>query len=44
MFWVDPVNKLTVVFLVQTVPFDGTLHRDLRKAVYGKDYVGPKGD
>jgi len=44
LFWVDPVNKLTVVFLVQTVPFDGTLHHDLRKAVYGDNYVGPKGD
>lgn len=44
LFWVDPVNKLTAVFLVQVIPFDGTLHRDLRRAVYGKAYLGPKGD
>jgi len=44
LFWVDPVNKLTVVFLVQVFPLDGAHHRDLRKAVYGEDYVGPKGD
>ena len=44
LFWVDPDNKLTAVFLVQTLPFDGTLHRDLRRAVYGDGYVGPKGD
>lgn len=44
LFWVDPVNKLTAVFLVQTAPFDGTLHRDFRKAVYGPDYRGPAGD
>ena len=44
LFWVDPVNKLAAVFLVQVIPFDGTLHRDFRRAVYGDDYVGPKGD
>ncbi|WP_083836142.1 serine hydrolase domain-containing protein [Sphingomonas elodea] len=44
LFWVDPANKLTAVFLVQTDPFDGTLHRDFRKAVYGADYRGPAGD
>jgi CubicO group peptidase (beta-lactamase class C family) len=44
LFWVDPVNRLTAVFFVQTYPFDGTLHRDLRAAVYGADYKGPKGD
>ncbi|WP_199192674.1 serine hydrolase domain-containing protein [Allosphingosinicella deserti] len=44
LFWVDPANKLTAVFFVQTVPFDGSLHRDFRKAVYGPDYLGPKGD
>lgn len=44
LFWVDPVNKLTAVFFVQTQPFDGTLHHDIRKAVYGPDYLGPKGD
>jgi CubicO group peptidase (beta-lactamase class C family) len=44
LFWVDPANKLTAVFLVQTAPFDGTLHRDFRRAVYGADYAGPAGD
>ncbi len=44
LFWVDPVNKLTAVFFVQTFPFDGTLHHDFRQAVYGPDYLGPKGD
>lgn len=44
LFWVDPVNKLTAVFFVQTYPFDGTLHHDFREAVYGKGYLGPKGD
>jgi CubicO group peptidase (beta-lactamase class C family) len=43
-FWVDPANKLTAVFLVQVIPFDGTLHRDFRRAVYGDDYKGPPGD
>ena len=44
LFWVDPVNDMTVVFFVQVVPFDGTLHRDIRTAVYGWDYRGPIGD
>ena len=44
LFWGDPVNKITAVFLVQVIPFDGTLHRDLRRAVYGDDYLGPQGD
>jgi len=44
LFWVDPVNKLTAVFFVQVLPFDGTLHRDLRRAVYGEAYLGPQGD
>lgn len=44
LFWVDPANKLTAVFFVQTMPYDGTLHRDFRAAVYGKDYRGPAGD
>jgi CubicO group peptidase (beta-lactamase class C family) len=43
LFWVDPANRLTAVFFVQTAPFDGSLHRDFRKAVYGADYLGPKG-
>jgi len=44
LFWVDPANRLAAVFFVQTMPFDGTLHRDLRAAIYGADYLGPKGD
>ena len=44
LFWVDPANRLTAVFFVQTIPFDGTLHRDFRAAVYGADYRGPAGD
>jgi len=44
LFWVDPANNLAAVFFVQTAPFDGTLHRDFRRAVYGDKYLGPKGD
>lgn len=44
LFWVDPANKLTAVFFVQTIPYDGTLHRDFRAAVYGPDYKGPADD
>ena len=44
LFWVDPANRLTAVFFVQTIPYDGTLHRDFRAAVYGPDYKGPAGD
>lgn len=44
LFWVDPANKLTAVFFVQTLPYDGTLHRDFRVAVYGPGYKGPPGD
>ncbi len=44
LFWVDPANKLTAVFFVQTMPYDGTLHHDFRAAVYGVDYKGPPGD
>jgi len=44
LFWVDPANRLTAVFFVQTMPYDGTLHRDFRAAVYGMDYEGPAGD
>jgi len=44
LFWVDPANQLTAVFFVQTYPFDTTLHRDFRAAVYGPGYLGPKGD
>ena len=44
LFWVDPANRLTAVFFVQTIPYDGTLHHDFRAAVYGLDYKGPAGD
>jgi CubicO group peptidase (beta-lactamase class C family) len=44
LFWVDPTNDMAVVFLVQKDPFDGTLHHDIREAVYGPSYLGPKGD
>jgi CubicO group peptidase (beta-lactamase class C family) len=44
LFWVDPANHLAAVFFVQTMPFDGTLHRDIRAAIYGAGYLGPKGD
>jgi CubicO group peptidase (beta-lactamase class C family) len=44
LFWVDPANDLTAVFFVQSMPFDMTLHRDIRRAVYGDSYLGPKGD
>ncbi|NIJ37969.1 CubicO group peptidase (beta-lactamase class C family) [Sphingopyxis panaciterrae] len=44
LFWVDPANRLTAVFFVQTIPYDGTLHHDLRAAVYGPDYKEPPGD
>jgi CubicO group peptidase (beta-lactamase class C family) len=44
LFWVDPANDLAAVLFVQVRPFDGTLHRDFRAAVYGSDYRGPPGD
>jgi CubicO group peptidase (beta-lactamase class C family) len=44
LFWVDPANHLAAVFFTQKMPFDGTLHRDIRKAIYGDDYLGPPGD
>jgi CubicO group peptidase (beta-lactamase class C family) len=44
LFWVDPANDLVAVFFTQKDPFDGTLHHDIRQAVYGADYVGPPGD
>jgi len=44
LFWVDPANNMTAVFFTQKMPFDGTLHRDIRAAVYGPTYLGPKGD
>jgi CubicO group peptidase (beta-lactamase class C family) len=44
LFWVDPANDMAVVFLVQKDPYDFSLHHDIRQAVYGADYLGPKGD
>jgi CubicO group peptidase (beta-lactamase class C family) len=44
LFWVDPANRMAVVFFTQKMPFDGTLHRDIRAAIYGPDYLGPRGD
>jgi len=44
LFWVDPVNRMTVVFFAQKMPFDGTLHHDIRAAIYGPAYLGPPGD
>lgn len=36
LFWVDPVNKLTAVMLVQLFPYDQIgLHKKFRDAVYG---------
>ncbi|WP_369059000.1 serine hydrolase domain-containing protein [Caulobacter sp. 73W] len=40
LFWVDPVNDLAAVFMVQRIPFDGALHHDFRQAVYGPGYPG----
>ena len=34
------LNDMAVVFLTQKVEFDGTLHHDIRDAVYGVDYGG----
>ena len=44
LFWVDPANDLVAVFFTQKDPFDGTLHHDIREAVYGPNYRGPAGD
>lgn len=43
LFWVDPANNMVVIFAAQKLPFDGTLHRDIRAAVYGPGYLGPVG-
>jgi CubicO group peptidase (beta-lactamase class C family) len=44
LFWVDPANRLAAVFFTQKAPFDGTLHHDIREAIYGPGYLGPPGD
>ena len=43
-FFVDPANNLAAVLFVQVRPFDVSLQPVLREAIYGKDYLGPKGD
>jgi CubicO group peptidase (beta-lactamase class C family) len=40
LFWIDPENDMAVVFATQKVPFDGTLHHDIRAAIYGPGYPG----
>ncbi len=35
LFWVDPVNELTAVLFVQIFPFDRSLHKKFRDAIYG---------
>ncbi|MBO9517649.1 MAG: beta-lactamase family protein [Porphyrobacter sp.] len=40
LFWVDPLNDMAVVFATQKIPFDGTLHHDIRDAIYGAGYTG----
>jgi CubicO group peptidase (beta-lactamase class C family) len=44
LFWVDPPNHMAAVFFTQRMPFDGTLHHDIRAAIYGPTYLGPRGD
>jgi CubicO group peptidase (beta-lactamase class C family) len=44
LFWIDPTNDMIVLFFTQKEPWDGTLHHDIREAVYGPGYLGPKGD
>jgi len=44
LFWVDPANRMAAVFFTQKMPFDGTLHRDIRAAIYGPEFLGPRGD
>jgi CubicO group peptidase (beta-lactamase class C family) len=40
LFWIDPANAMAVVFLTQKIEFDGSLHHDIREAIYGADYAG----
>jgi CubicO group peptidase (beta-lactamase class C family) len=40
LFWVDPANDMAVVFATQKTPFDGSLHHDIREAIYGPGYGG----
>jgi CubicO group peptidase (beta-lactamase class C family) len=43
-FFIDPANNLAAVLFVQVRPFDVALQPILRAGIYGKDYLGPKGD
>lgn len=36
IFWVDPVNRLTVVFFTQLIPHQNAVHKEVRDAVYGR--------
>ncbi|UIP07897.1 beta-lactamase family protein [Erythrobacter sp. SDW2] len=40
LFWVDPGQRMAVVFATQKIPFDNALHHDIRDAVYGAEYDG----
>lgn len=42
LFWVDPQNNVTAVFLTQVFPFDGRTHVAIRKAVYDALGITPK--
>ena len=42
LFWVDPAQDMAVVFFTQKIDFDGSLHHDIREAVYGAGYTGPE--
>jgi CubicO group peptidase (beta-lactamase class C family) len=44
LFWIDSANDMIVLFFTQKEPWDGTLHHDIREAVYGPGYLGPNGD
>ena len=44
LFWVDPANDMAVVFAAQKIPIDLELHRAIREAIYGKNYVGSGAD
>lgn len=37
LFWIDPENDITAVFLVQQLPYNDELHRAFRNAVYNQD-------
>jgi CubicO group peptidase (beta-lactamase class C family) len=39
LFWVDPATDITAVFFTQVRPFDGTLHKAFRDAVYRNDPI-----